>query len=489
MIVDYLVAAAESNGGRVAVSDVRLTLTYRRLQLAARAIRRVAIRETENHRVGIMLPASSTFSACFFGMLWAEKQVVPLNFLLSGDELSAIVTAARLDVVFTVRHFADLARQLPARVVFLEDLPLKRLLLAEMFRRAPGIPQVDGNDTAVVMFTSGTAAAPKGVELTFLNLVSNAEDSIASVGLTSGHRFLNCLPPFHAFGLTANVLIPVVLQATVHSIFKFSATEVADAVRKHGISVFLAIPSMFNAILNAKSVPDDLFRDIYLLLSGAEPLSDVTVREFHSRFGVHLVQGYGLTETSPVCTINAPENVRRGTVGQAIRQVTIRIVDSDGNDLRAGREGEVWIKGPNIMKGYLDDPEETARVVGSDGWLRTGDYGHLDQEGFLTISGRLKELMIIGGENVAPREIESIMEQHPAVVEVAVVAISDRIRGEAAVAFVVLHESRQVTEIELREFVRHHLAPFKVPRRVIIRAELPRSPTGKVLKRELVKLL
>ncbi len=489
MLVDLLINAAKTRGTVMAVSDQTATLTYRRLRAFARALRDVVRRETGAEKVGILLPASSAFCGSLFGVLWARRAAVPLNFLLAPSELASIAELAGLDTIITIRHFADLVEKLPARGIFLDELPIKRMVFAAMLKPTPAPPEVDPDDTAVILFTSGTSGAPKGVELSYRNLHSNAVDCIATAGIQPHHRFLNCLPPFHVFGLTANVIVPVALGASVHCIPRFQPAEAVKSLKRHDISVIMAIPSMYGAMLRVKHQPDDVARQMFLAISGGEPLSDLLFENFRDRFGIELLQGYGLTETAPVCTLELPDARRRGSIGRPVRNVQIRIVDDEGRDLPVNTDGEIWIKGPNIMKGYYQQPEETRRVITKDGWFRTGDGGRIDGEGYVYITGRIKEMLIIGGENVYPREIEAVLERHEAVREAAVIGVPDTSRGEIPLAFVTLQEGAKADPVELRSFARQHLAGFKVPREVRIADDLPRSPIGKILKRKLPELL
>lgn len=489
MLVDCLVESARSRGNVLAVADHATTLTYRRLRALARVMRDEVMRRTDAPRVGLMLPASAAFAGSFFGTLWASRTAVPLNFLLAADELLTIVETAGLDTILTVRHFADLAAKLPATAVFMEDLPLKRRVLLATWLPAPSVPTPDPNDTAVLLFTSGTSAEPKGVELTYRNLRSNCDDCIATADMKPDHRFLNCLPPFHVFGLTANVLAPVVLGASVYCIPRFQPSAVIRALKEHEISIFMAIPSMHAAILRSKSATSDLMKSVYLAVSGGEPLPDELAKGYRERFGIDLLQGYGLTETSPVCAIELPTAHRAGSIGRPIRNLELRIASNAGEELPTGTDGEIRVRGPNVMKGYFKRPAETRAVLTEDGWFRTGDAGHVDEDGFVFITGRLKEMMIVGGENVYPREIEAVLEQHPAVAEAAVIGAPDASRGEVPVAFVTCKEGAEVTEVELRAFVRERLAGYKTPRSIRIATDLPRTPIGKILKRKLADLL
>lgn len=489
MLFNLLEQSVGRFGRKEAVADARVRLTYSRLMTLSRVMRDVIAEGTQKDKVGVLLPASAGFSGCFFGGLWAGKIIVPLNFLLSAAELERIVARAGIDLILSVKHFTELLQGVPARTLFLEDLSLKRRLVTAMLRRTPKPPRADGNDTAVILFTSGTSGQPKGVELTHRNLAGNAQDCVATACITPDHRFLNCLPPFHVFGLTANVIAPVALGASAFCVPRFSPTNVEQAIRDENISIYMAIPSMYTALLRLKSAPDDLMKSIYLLVSGGEPLPDTVRESFKQRFGMDILQGYGMSETSPVCTLELPWARKPGSVGKAVRNVELCIADTEGNPVQLETDGEIWVRGPNVMKGYYHDPDATRQVVTPDGWFKTGDGGRIDEQGFVTITGRLKELIIVGGENVYPREIEAVFEAHPAVAEVAVIGAPDPSRGEVPVAFVICREGKSASEIELREHARGLLAGYKVPRQVRICEDLPKGPTGKILKRSLRDLL
>jgi long-chain acyl-CoA synthetase len=489
MLVDALLDANQKAPNKLAVSDGRLALDYRQLTRLARVMRRLVARETANQRVGIMLPCTALFPAVLFGVLWSRKTAVPLNFLLGRSELADIVEDAGLDLIMTISHFREMAEELPARAVLLDELPLKRKVFFKLFTPIPAAPVVDPNDTAVLLYTSGTTAAPKGVELTYRNLYRNCVDSIETLNIDPNQTFLNILPPFHVFGLTALVLVPLFLRATVHAIPRFSPVSVVKTVEKERISIIMAIPSMFAAVLRTKSSKRDSFRSIYLAVSGGEPLPNIVRNGFEERFGVILQEGYGLTETSPVISANSADVYRRGSVGRPIRNAEVRILDEAGNSLDPDRDGEIVVRGPCVMKGYHNKPEETRKVIDQDGWFHTGDIGRLDADGFLYVTGRLKEMLIIGGENVSPREIEAVLEDHEGVLQAAVIGVPDESRGEAPIAFVLRREGGDVTELQLRNHAKQTLAGYKVPRQVHIRDDLPTSPTGKILKRRLRELL
>ena len=249
--------------------------------------------------------------------------------------------------------------------------------------------------------------------------------------------------------------------------------------------MLMAIPSMYAALLRNKSADPKTFAGFHLLVSGGEPLPDVVADSFRERFSVELLEGYGLTETSPVISINVPRDHRRGAVGKPLTNLQLRIVTEEGHIAAANEEGEILVRGPSVMRGYHNRPEETAAVLDSDGWFATGDIGKLDHDGFLHITGRKKEMIIVGGENVFPQEIENVLSRHPAVEEAAVIGMPDPSRGEVPLAFLTLKGNVSATDIELRSFAKQHLAGYKVPREIRIVDDLPRGPTGKVAKRKL----
>jgi len=489
MFVDALLNASRRDPTSVAAADGVRSLTFRQLAQLAAVLRGIVSQETACERVGVMLPASSTFPAVLMGVFWSSKIAIPLNFLLNPDELASVVNDAEPGLIVTVRHFRDLAARLPARALFLEDLPLRRKLVLAALRRLPPAPRTGRDDTAVILYTSGTTGQPKGVQLSYENLYSNCVDTIASLKIHPPQTFLNVLPPFHVFGLTTNVLVPLVLSASVYAVPRFSPLAVVQTIAQRRITMIMAIPSMYAALLRTKSATREAFSSVLLAISGGEPLPDQVRRAFEERFGVILKEGYGLTETSPVVAACGPDEYRHGTVGKPIRNVELRLLSSDGNMVSPGDDGEILVRGPGVMKGYYRRPEETRQVLDSEGWFRTGDVGHLAPDGFLVLTGRAKEMLIIGGENVFPREIEAVLERHEGVDQAAVVGVRDDLRGETPVAFVIPKPATRVTEAELRRFAKQALAGFKVPRRIEIREDLPRGPTGKILKRRLRKLL
>lgn len=485
MIVDRFLSGADKASRDARVSDPLRSISHHDLLRLANVMRRQVLRHTDNPNVGIYMPSCVAFAGTFYGILWAGRTVVPLNFLLGPAELAAVVADSGLDTIFSIKHFAEQLAPLPVKKIFVEDLPLKREMIFERLRIKPSPPRVRPEDTAILLYTSGTSGMPKGVCQTHANLVHNAESSVAKARLEAGHRFLGVLPLFHSFGITAMMLVPTWIGADVHYLPRFTPASLFDTIRERRSSVTMLIASMYGAMLKSKRGKAEDLVSVTYAVSGGEALPPQVHAEFLDRFKVDLLQGYGMTESSPVVSLNVPWDHRTGTVGQAISGLEVRAFDDNNAALPAGRDGELWVRGPSVMKGYYKKPDETAAAITPDGWYKTGDMGNLDADGFITITGRKKEMIIVGGENVYPREIENALEQHAAVAESAVIGKQDASRGEVVVAFVTLREGAAATETDLREHCRERLAGYKVPRQVIIAADLPRGPTGKILKRKL----
>lgn len=485
MIVEALLESARRFPDRVAVKDAGRQFTYAQLVTLAKTFRRLALRETSCERVGVMLPSTAGTPGVLFGVLWSGKTVVPLNFLLQVRELAAIVQDAGLDLVIATEHFKHLTTELPVRTLFLEQLGMKRRFFWERLRRTPEPPRVAPDDVAAIIYTSGTTAQPKGVCLSHNNLASNSRASIQHMRLEPDHHLLGILPPFHVFGLTVLNILPVFLGGTVTYIPRFSPQAAYQAITGDRITVLIAVASMYGAISRLKSLDAEQLKHIHIVISGGEPLPRAVYDEFHRRTGIRISEGYGMTETSPVVCCDLPWEHHVGTVGLPLPGVEVCLRDANGRTLTGNQEGEICVRGANVMKGYYQRPQETAAVIDAEGWLRTGDLARISAEGRISITGRAKDLIIVAGENVYPREVEAVLESHPAVAESAVIGRQDGSRGEVVTAYVSLRDGIHATEDDLRSYCRDHLAGYKVPRQVHIRPELPHGPTGKVLKRAL----
>jgi long-chain acyl-CoA synthetase len=481
MLIESLLNTAARQPQEIAVIDESGQQTYERLAGAAARVAAGVSAATQRPVVGLLLPSGAGFVASFYGTLWAGKAVVPINFLLSGREIGHVVADSGIDTVITI----------PLLATKLADLRLRILDVAQLTatpNSPPPLPKTAADDLAVLMYTSGTSGLPKGVLLSYGNLQSDVDAAIEHARLQHGHRFLGIIPLFHAFGMTASVLAPIQLGATIVYMARFSAPGAVKAIRDHAISLVFAIPSMYGAMLHLKSTTAADFGNIYAMISGGEPLPKAVADGFQQRFGLTIYEGYGLTETSPVVCLNVPGRQRSGSVGLAVPHARVRIAADDGADMPPGESGEVWLGGPMVMKGYHNLPAETAAALTADGFFKTGDLGRLDSDGYLYIVGRKKELIIVAGEKAVPREIEEALLTHAAVAEAAVVGKKDASRGEVVVAFVTAREGQTIAADALREACRAAGLPqWKIPREVFIETDLPRSPTGKVLKRVLAE--
>ena len=448
-------------------------------------------RLTGHRHVAVMLPTCGAFGMVALGIWMAGRVVVPLNYLLTREELEFLVEDSGCEVVLSTQVMMDYVglgedeRLGGARVVRVEDLSLGGV-------PDPRLPAMAGDDDlAVILYTSGTSGLPKGVMLTHGNIGSNVRQCVEHAGRDVWEGMLGVLPQFHSFGLTVLTVLPLVIGSKVVYTARFVPRKIVELLREHRPHVFVGIPSMYAALARVKDAGPGDFRCLEMAVSGGEPLPDDVCRRFRERFGIRISEGYGLTETSPVTNVRLPgEDVER-TVGRALPGVEQLIVGVEGGEagrvLGPGREGEIRMRGPNVMRGYYRRAEETEGAFDEAGRFRTGDMGTLDAEGFLRITGRIKEMMIVGGENVFPREIEEVLNKHPSVRASGVVGRVDDVRGEVPVAFVEVEEGEGFDADSVKGWCRERLAGYKVPRELVVVDELPRSGTGKVMRRKLME--
>jgi long-chain acyl-CoA synthetase len=361
-----------------------------------------------------------------------------------------------------------------ARRVAVDDAELDRLLAEH--EPADDVHPVAPDDTAVILYTSGTTGRPKGAELTHENLMRNAAAAVEIYGFTADDVVLAALPLYHSYGQTCTLNGPFAVGARVVLAPRFDAARVAGLVREHAITVLLGVPTMFSDLAHVDE-PPATFASLRMASSGGAPLPPQVLEAFEARAHTPLYETYGLSETSPIASFNALRGPRRpGTVGWPISGTEMKIVGDD-------EVGEIAIRGHNIMKGYWANPEATAEAIDADGWFHSGDLGTMDADGCFRVVGRIKDLIIRGGHNVYPREVEDLLHRHPAVRAAAVVGVPDDRLGEEIGAAVVLEPGATATPSQLREWVRPQVAPQKYPRHIWIVDELPTGPTGKILKR------
>lgn len=446
-------------------------------------------------RVVLIMRNCPEFVVAYLGLARIGAVAVPVNPAATPREMAIFLQSsgpvgviAQEKFLAPVREAVDACRQV--RFVSVTDpgdnskgaVPFRHFLTAAHTRELPAGPTRD--DLATLLFTSGVTGLSKAVMLTHWNLISDALGSVDVMKPGPGDRILAVLPMFHSFGWTVSVLAALLSGAccvVVESVQPFS--ELVAAIEKQNVTMLIAVPAIHAALLKAPGFrPESLKWG----LSGASPLPPGIHELYQSRLGVPLIEGYGLTETSPVLTINPIDGANKpGSVGLPIEGVDLAIKAPDGAFLPSGEIGEVLAKGPNVMKGYWRDPASTAAAFTQDGWLLTGDLGYLDRDGYLFLVDRAKDLVIVKGLNVYPREVEEILMQHPAVAEAAVIGVPEATGDEWVRAYVVLKENTSATSSELSAHCRGRLAGFKIPRTVTVLDTMPRNSLGKTLKRTL----
>ena len=462
------------------VDDQRVWRGYE-LYLAALHLARQIEQTTDRPVVAFTLPTSGLSPLAIIATWMLGRTILPLNYLLKRDDLEYVIDDAEVDTVITVKAMVDHFGEPPEHV---KQIHLDEMSFSGMppLRRAVRRPD---DHLAALLYTSGTSGRPKGVMLTSDNLASNVRQCVQWAQFTRRDVLMGVLPQFHSFGLTALTLLPLSVGCRVIYTARFMPKKILGLLTEHRPTALIAIPSMYAALLAAKSATRDHFSSLKYIVSGGEPLPEAVFRGFQQRFGITLNEGYGLTETAPVTNWCRPQDHKPLSVGPALPRVEMKIISPTGDPLPTGEEGEVCLRGPNVMKGYYKRPEETAAVFDDEGFFKTGDMGRIDSDGHLYITGRIKEMLIIGGENVFPREIEEVLNDHPSVRTSAVIGAHDESRGEVPIAFIELEDGAAFDEMALRSHCRARLPQYKVPREIRVIDELPRNPTGKILRREL----
>jgi long-chain acyl-CoA synthetase len=436
-----------------------------------------------------MLPNVAEFAAVYYGVLRAGAMVVPMNPLLKAREVAYYLGDSGAPLIFAWHATADDvetgAKQADAEAILVDPASFGDLLATVSPERA--VVDRAGDDTAVLLYTSGTTGRPKGAELTHANLSSNVEITQHELlQLSPGDVIFGGLPLFHSFGQTCTLNVAVSVGASLTLLPRFDPAQALALLADHHVTVFAGVPTMYSALLHVADRAAYDLSALRLCLSGGAAMPVEVLRRFEDAFGAPVLEGYGLSETSPVASFNRPDRGRKpGSIGTPVSGVEMRVVDKDGDPVPGGEVGEIAIRGHNIMKGYWNRPEATAEVLSADGWFRTGDLGRVDDDGFYYIVDRKKDLIIRGGYNVYPREIEEVLYEHPAVAEAAVIAVPDAELGEEVGAAVARKPGATVTADELRAYVKAQVAAYKYPRRVWFVEALPKGPTGKILKREI----
>jgi long-chain acyl-CoA synthetase len=485
------------DGERVAIVGRNRTTSYAELNdLVARARGGlVANGIADGDRIAIICSNGLPFVVGYLATLGVGAVAVPLNPSSPASEL-----ARQIETVGAVAAMIDRTGAAAWRDLDQSSIPSLRTMFAadgadvpgavdaaEVMASAPAaIADVDPEHLAALLFTSGTAGAPRAAMLTHGSMRANLDQArTGREQIAPGDVVYGVIPLYHIYGLNVVLGQSLLSGATLLLVQRFDPATAIESVHDRQISVLFGAPSMWVAFSQFEEAPADSFAPVRVAYSGAAKLPIAVAERLEHRFGLVVAEGYGLTEASPVVTSSTGLTPRHGSVGAVLDGIDLRIVDESGDDVLVGDAGELWVRGPNVFAGYLDDPAATERVLTPDGWLRTGDIGYCDEDGYVYLVDRAKDLIIVSGFNVFPAEVEDVLLGHPGVVEAGVIGVPHPHTGEAVKAFVVAAEGSDLDEETLIEYTRDHLARYKCPNKVVIVDELPRNAAGKLLRRSL----
>ena len=500
---------------RTAMRMGETSYTYAQLDAMANAVANYLTQSGlgPGDHVALSCPNLPYFPMVYYGILKAGCVVVPLNVLLKAPEIEyhlddsnakayfvfegtdelpmAKAGAAAFEKVDACEHLVVMTAD-PASSSPIDGATTLGQILHSQPKTFELVPR-QATDTAVILYTSGTTGRPKGAELSQLNMALNAMisvDLIGGKGIAKDHVFMMVLPLFHSFGQTCGMNSMFYAGGQITMLPRFDAASALKTMQAHGVTVFAGVPTMYWGLLGeAKSLSDDakdtLRSSLQYCMSGGSALAVELLNNFEDAFQVPIMEGYGLSETSPVASFNHADRERKpGTVGQAIFGVEIKVVDEDDREVPAGESGEIVIRGHNVMKGYLDRPAETEEAL-RGGWFHTGDVGVMDEDGYVAIVDRIKDMIVRGGYNVYPREVEEVLMTHDAVSLAAVIGVPSEEHGEEIAAYLVLKDDAQTSADEIVAWSKEQMAAYKYPREVNFVDALPMNATGKILRREL----
>lgn len=500
---------AKASADQVAYYFMDKSCTYAELDGAitkfASGLEKLGIKQGDH--IALLLGNSPHFVIGLYGALRLGATVIPVNPIYSPDEIGYILNNGDVKVVVGLDVMIPLAEKMHTLLPKVEHYiicesgqcevaqkGLEKLSVAPKMKSFTDVitsgdvsfegPELNDDDTAIILYTSGTTGKPKGAMLTHKNLYCNAKDTGDYLKMNHDDRIITTLPMFHVFCLTVALNAPLLSGATILIVPKFSPKEIFRLSKKYKATVFAGVPTMYNFLYQyQEGNPEDL-KTLRLCISGGAAMPVALLHNFEKKFNVIVSEGYGLSEASPVTCFNPLDRPRKpGSIGTSIMNVENKVVNELGEEVPVGQTGELIVRGPNIMKGYYKMPEETTAAL-KDGWLYTGDMARMDEDGYFYIVDRKKDLIIVGGYNVYPREVEEVIYKHQDVVEAAVIGIPDPNQGEAVKAYVV-RKKPELTEDELILYCKQHLAKYKVPSSIEFLEELPKNTTGKILRRAL----
>jgi long-chain acyl-CoA synthetase len=478
---------AQKNPGKIAIYFGDRQISFTELSAQAQAVAAHLQKQfgvKPGDRVALWLKNCPEFIVGVYGILQANAVVVPINNFLKPAEAGYILNDGGIDVVICDAemgaHFAELAAARPQlKMLKVEDFP-------SLPAGNTGPSTRNEKDLAVIIYTSGTTGKPKGAMLSHGNLMHNVNSCSIVLATVEDDTLAVILPLFHTYMMTVGIFLPFTIGGSIVLVKSLHPPRAAlQEIFSRRATILPAVPAFYRMLLGAQ-LPTPI--PIRVFISGSAPLPMQTLREFEEKFKVPLIEGYGLSEASPVVSKNPLKGTHKsGSIGIPIANVEISIQDDNGKILGPNETGEICVRGGNVMQGYWNQPEETKKAFRND-WLLTGDVGHRDADGYYFITDRKKDMLIVNGINVYPREIEEVIYHYPGVKEAAVIGVPDERRGELPMAFVSPAEGQTLVEKDLQQFIRGKLADFKTPKQIVIMPALPKNATGKILKTELRKL-
>ncbi|KON68105.1 long-chain fatty acid--CoA ligase [Peribacillus butanolivorans] len=454
--------------------------------------------------VALVLGNSPHFIISLYGALRAGATVIPVNPIYTPDEIGYILNNGDVKVVVALDKLLPLLKNMNPILSSVEQYVICETQLAngdisklniypkmksftEMLKKGDVHflgPRLDPEDTAIILYTSGTTGKPKGAMLSHTNIYSNAHDVGEYLKITENDRVVTTLPMFHVFSLTVVVNAPLLSGGTLLIVPQFSPKEIFRLIKKFNATVFAGVPTMYNFLFQYQDGKEEDLNSLRICISGGSAMPVSLLESFEQKFNIIVSEGYGLSEASPVTCFNPLDRPRKaGSIGTSILHVENKVVNELDEEVPVNGVGELIVRGPNVMKGYYKMPEESAAVL-KNGWLYTGDLARMDEEGYFFIVDRKKELIIVGGYNVYPREVEEVLYAHPEVIEAAAIGVPDPNQGEVVHCFVV-KKNNALTEEELLAYCLEHLAKYKVPTKIEFLDQLPKNTTGKILRRSL----
>ncbi|KSU88876.1 fatty acid--CoA ligase family protein [Priestia flexa] len=474
------------------------------ITLFANGLKRLGVQKGDH--IALLLGNSPHFIIGLYGALRVGATVIPINPTYTKGEITYVLQNSDAKVAITLDLLVPLLEEMKAEISALEHLVVceSSLQKEHNFLSSNDIhsfssivqhqdvtykfPTLDEDDTALILYTSGTTGKPKGAMLTQKNVYQNAKDVADYLSINGEDRVVAALPMFHVFCLTVALNAPLMNGGTVLVMPKFSPTIFFQLAEEKRATIFAGVPTMYNFLLQSNKGAQEKVKTLRLCISGGASMPVALLKEFEKQFGVVVAEGYGLSEASPVTCFNPIDKERKpGSIGTSIMNVENKVVDEIGREVPVGEVGELIVKGANVMKGYYKLPEDTAHAL-RDGWLYTGDLARMDPEGYFYIVDRKKDMIIVGGYNVYPREVEEVLYSHPNVVEVAVLGVPDPVFGEQIKCYVVVKDAA-VSEQDLLDYCQLHLAKYKIPSSITFLDELPKNATGKILRKALRKEL